>query len=247
MKQLDRIAAILEPRIDQALLARLLSHYWEIKYALFVSDWEECLARGGKFAEEMVRLVHHVIKGETLQKIQVSQYIDERAKGYNQEVRFLLQHIKLLYGHRSNRGGGHTSFDPQEMDAWMVTALADWAIAEVIRIFGAVSPTEAWEAVKTTTVRSYPLIEDFDGDKVVLNPNLSLREKICLLLYAEYPKPVEQERLRRWISSRRRDAGKTLSRMVTQSELYRKDGKIYLTAKGRAAAEDILRRRCGSP
>lgn len=242
MSSLDRLLAILSTNSDKELVARLLSHYTDLKAALFTGNWGTCLLAAGKLAEEVVRLLHLRATGELLERVEVSRYVKQRLADHTAENAFLLQHACLLYQHRSKRGGAHTSFDPQEMDAHLAGALASWILAELVRTVGSLSPSEAYEAVRAVTIRGYPLVEEVAGDRIVLESRLSLREKICLLLYHDYPHGLEQSELLRDTRAKSATFRKTLSLMERRSEIHRKDRKVYLTSQGRALAEGIIKK-----
>jgi hypothetical protein len=84
------------------------------------------------------------------------------------------------------------------MDAVAVLYMAKWLVAELVRVFHAVDTVTAVQVVDALVERELPVIWQVGGLKRVLQPKLSMKDKMLLLLYSE-PGPVPEERVISWI------------------------------------------------
>jgi hypothetical protein len=92
--------------------------------------------------------------------------------------------LPALYEVRNNRGVGHAGgdVDPNHMDSVFVLTSSNWVMAELVRVFHNVRVDEAQAIVDKLVERRMPLIWEGQGMRRVLDPKLSLRYHILLLL-----------------------------------------------------------------
>lgn len=235
------VKSALAATIPDPLLTSLLDHHGELKTALVTHDWEKCLVRSGKFAETVMKVIHYLRTGNIVKSISVQREIQdaERDTTASDEIRMTIpHHVRALYDHRSNRGGTHSSFDPNEMDSRAAVSMADWIIAELLRLYGQASPAEALAVVEALTRRRVPYVEEIDGELIPLKPDATVRQDIGLVLYKRYPSRVTQADLRRWISSAKANAiAVAVSRMKKAREVHVNGDGVVLTSRGLAAVE----------
>ena len=95
--------------------------------------------------------------------------------------------LPVLYEIRNNRGVGHVGgdVDPNHEDAEAVLSMANWIMAELVRIFHGVSLADAQVVVESIVSRRHPLIWSIEGVKRVLDATLSTKDQVLLLLYSE--------------------------------------------------------------
>ncbi len=107
--------------------------------------------------------------------------------------------LPALYEIRNNRNVGHVGgdVDPNHMDATAVVSMSSWIMGELVRVFHKVSVQEAQEIVDSLVERRIPLVWNIAGLKRVLDPNLSLKYQI-LLLISSSPTPVLIDDLFSW-------------------------------------------------
>jgi hypothetical protein len=237
----EEVKSALKAAIPAPLLAQLLDHHRELKRALLTRDWEKCLVRSGKLAETVMKLIHFLRTGKIVKAISVDKEIQEAEKDATipREVRITIpRHVRVLYEHRSNRGGTHTSFDPNEMDSGTAASVADWVIAELLRLYGQVSPDEAMHLVEGLIRRQVPYVEEIDGDLVPLAPATTVRQDVGLVLYKRHPTRVAQADLRKWLAGATPNAiAVTIHRMKKDREIHANQDGIVLTSRGLAAVE----------
>ena len=92
--------------------------------------------------------------------------------------------LPALYEIRNNRNVGHVGgeVDPDFMDSSIVVSIASWVLAELIRVIHNISTEEAQKLVESLTERRHPLVWKSEDKSRVLDPKLSLKVQILLLL-----------------------------------------------------------------
>ena len=236
-----QVKSALQGAIPETLVVPLLDHHRVLKTSLLLGDWERCLVRAGKLAEAVMRIVRHLRTGRTVSRIQVQNEIQAAEQDTNLPggLRIMIpRHVRVLYDHRSKRGGAHSSFDPNEMDSRVVGSIADWILAELLRLYGQASPGEAMKLVEGLTRRQVPYVEEIDGDLVPLRLSTAVRQDVGLILYKRYPERVKPADLREWIPGAKPNAvAMAISRMKKAREVHASGGGVVLTSKGLAAVE----------
>lgn len=199
---LDKIKAELAAHIDARIVDETLEHHNVLKTSFRLQDWEKCLVRGGKFSEAVMKAIHFLRTGQVTTQISVSSEIDEAGKRNDlpEPIRLLIPRaIKVLYDHRSKRGGAHGSFDPNVMDSTLVIAISDWVLSEFVRLYCVTDPDLAMKFAIGTSSKSIPIVERIEGDYIVLKKGASARQEIGLILYSRYPERTTRDQLRKWI------------------------------------------------
>lgn len=107
--------------------------------------------------------------------------------------------LPALYEIRNNRGVGHVGgdVDPNYMDAVAVLSMANWVMAELVRVLHRVSIHDAQALVNTLAERRTPLVWQGDAGKRVLDPKLPLKDQLLLLL-GSMPEAISTKDLQSW-------------------------------------------------
>ncbi len=207
-----------------------------MKRAFFTQDWEKSLVRGGKFGESVLKALHFIRTGVVIQTVSAENEINDIAKctSLPESIRLLVpRSIRVLYDHRSKRGGAHASFDPQQMDCSMAVSIADWTLAELVRVYCTENGDAATEFVRGVISRSLPYVEQIDGDFVTLETGLSARQEIGRILYARYPERTSTAELKKWVLGQSEaNIAVTLTNMRKERQIHSKDQGHLLTALG---------------
>ena len=109
----------------------------------------------------------------------------ERNSGIPRSFQILIPRLlPALYEIRNNRNVGHVGgdVDPDFMDSSAVVSISSWVLAELIRVFHGVSTTEAQAIVDSLAERRHPLVWNSGELRRVLNPSISLKDQILLLI-----------------------------------------------------------------
>jgi len=193
---LDRIKAELAGHIDVRIVDEILEHHNVAKTSFRLQDWEKCLVRGGKLGEAVMKAIHFIRIGKVTKQISIESEIGEVAKRSDlpEPIRLLIPRaIRVLYDHRSKRGGAHGSFAPNAMDCSLVVAISDWVLSELVRLYCITDPNLAMKFAIGTSSKFIPIVERIEGDYIVLKKRTSARQEIGLILYSRYPERTTRD------------------------------------------------------
>jgi hypothetical protein len=149
-----------------------------------------------------------------------------------------------IYEIRNNRGVGHVGgdVDPNHMDATFVLAAAKWIVADLVRAFHDLETVVASQIVEALVQREVPLIWEVDGQKKVLDPTLTTRDKTLLLLYA-HSTALPAEMVARWTQYKNlsRFREKIVAELSADALVhYGSDDRIHLSPSGVAYVEQYV-------
>lgn len=243
---LDEIKTELATHIESDILDQIFEHYTTLKTSLRLQDWEKCLVRVGKFSEVVMKAIHFIRTGKATEQISIDTEINEVSKrgDLSESIRLLIPRaVRVLYDHRSRRGGAHSSFDPNAMDCAVVVPIADWIVSELVRLYCTAEPDRAMKFVIGITTKSIPIVERIDEDYVVLRKGALARQEIGFILYSRYPERTTTAQLRKWIPNH---SGANLSLSLANMRKAKlvhcnSDGYILTTAGIRAVEEEMLK------
>jgi hypothetical protein len=240
--------------IPGGLRTPLISSYIEIVRNYAESRFEPAELNGGKLCE----VVYTIIDGATVgvfpavpQKpanlVDACRAIEQRpanpARVGDRSLRILIPRLlPYLYEIRNNRGVGHVGGDvnPNYSDATAVLSCAKWIMAELVRIFHAVSLEEAQVAIDALVEKKHPIIWEMDGVKRVLDPNLNAYDQVLLLLYSSNDW-ITDGILRDWIEYKNvtnfRDKILTPLHRERAVEYESDNGRVRITPRGNKDVE----------
>jgi len=196
--------------IPIGLRRELVKCFLEIERNYRERRWEPAELNGGKFCEVVYTILKGYIDGsyptaasKPSNMLDSCQALGRSPRGsFPQSVRLYIPRLLIfLYDIRNQRGVGHVgSIDPNYMDATIVLHSAQWAMAELVRVFHNVDHQTATEAISALIERKIPIIWEVDGAKRVLQTRkkFSYKQKTLLLLYST-SSFVAEETLVTWV------------------------------------------------
>lgn len=231
---------------DAKLAKDIAESYNGISAAYFAGNPVGLLHHLGVFVEGIFRVAEHMIFGAHTplsKKIDIDEIAEKLQKTQGAEgIRIHVARLsRVAYDFRSRKKSVHlTSVDPQLIDSHLLFEITTWTLIEVMKESG-LSDAEA--TVKLLATRKTPLVEGVDGILRTTKSELSVPERILLLLYAQ-PTGFSEEQLfastRTRVSSialLRRDLGRLEKRDCVHK---RRDGMWVLFGKGRTLAEGLF-------
>jgi len=181
--------------IPSGLRAPLIDEFNKLVRHFREGRWEPAELNGGKLCE----IVYTILHGHTLGVFASSpakprSMLDacrdlEKCTAFPRSVRIQIPRMLIaLYEIRNNRNVGHVGadVDPSHMDASVVLAMAQWTMAELVRVFHSVSTDEATAIVHGLIERTTPLLWNVGNVTRVLNNSLSAKEKTLALLHSSF-------------------------------------------------------------
>lgn len=198
---------------DQALISLpdglrkpLLHEFNSVVNNYLENRWSPSELSGGRFCEVVYTILDGYATGSYASSPnKPSNFVNacrqlENRTGVPRSFQILIPRLlPALYEIRNNRGVGHVGgeVDPNFMDATAVVSMASWVVAELIRVLHGVSTSEAQQLVNHLVERRIPLIWKSDDVRRVLDPKLSLKDQILILL-ASSPNKVLADELIKW-------------------------------------------------
>lgn len=235
--------------LPEAIADRLESEFSMLQDRFARRDWGPAQLNGGRFAEAVLRLLEWKTNGQYTplgQQVNRSRILDG-ARGdvsLPESYRFQIPSlVDLLLDFRNKRDVAHLGGDilVNEMDSHLVMRLAAWALAEIVRIETAVVPEDAQSIIDRLSRRRIPLLEEIDGQLVVLNPDFSARERALVLLYQTYPDPWDIGVLRDAVKYSHSSKFKALiAREAKSVTVEMRGSQVFLTQRGVAWVEQHL-------
>lgn len=247
------IAKISSKSINVSLLDKQLEIYKKIKESFWLGKDEECIEKVGKFVEITIRILEHITSGsftpieddlkvsETLKKFETLP-----KQNFPESIRIIIPRVLYsLYIFRSKRGGVHIKeVNPNHIDATYVISACDWVMAELIRLYHTNEEKEIQKIINSIVDRKVPILEEFGEDIKILDPSLSVPDKILITLYKKHPNPVSTDELKKWIKTKSSTHINTaLKRLDDNGFIYRKNKENTITIKGIAYVEDKFKEK----
>jgi hypothetical protein len=179
---------------------RIIQHYLEKR-------WTSSELSGGKFCEIVYTILDGYAKGFYENKPLKPPNFVEACRRLENNINvprsfqiLIPRMLPALYEIRNNRSVGHVGgdVDSNPMDANAVVAISSWILGELVRIYHNISIIEAQKIVNYITNRKIPLVWETNAIKRVLNPSLSLKDQILLLIGSNSSK-TKTDDLLKWI------------------------------------------------
>lgn len=198
--------------IPDGLKNPLLQSYADIARNYAERRWEPSELNGGKFSEVAYSIVKGSLDGNFPSKTSKPKDMVKSCRDLemlpadsnrigDRSLRILIPRLlQGLYEIRNNRNVGHLGgdVDPNFMDATAVFSMANWILAELVRIFHSISTQEAQEIVDGLVERKHPLVWEVENVRRILDPEMNKKDQTLLLLYSK-PAWVPEKELVQWV------------------------------------------------
>ena len=173
---------------------RLVKDYRDLKDAYVKRQYDSSGLRAGRFSETMLRMLQHQLTGTHIPfGTRIQNFIDEcgkleklpQATGHESLRVVMPRALAFMYTIRSKRGIGHVGgdIDAHQIDAVTVARIADWCMAELVRVVHVLPLEEAQRLLDAISARELPQVWRVLGKRRVLDGSRDYREQTLLLLY----------------------------------------------------------------
>jgi hypothetical protein len=238
--------------IPGALRDPLLEEHRSITQNYFEHRWTPAELSGGRFCEIVYTILHgHSTgvyaagPGKPPDFVSACRTLEKNTHVPRSFQILIPRLLPLLYEVRNNRGVGHVGgdVDSNHMDATAVLSMANWVMAELVRVFHGLTVGEAQAVVDALVERRIPVVWSTGNVKRVLEPSLELGDQIVVLLAASSG-PVGLEALRAWVEYDNTTYFRKLLRKMHASreiEFTAETQMLELLPPGSRRAEAVLR------
>jgi hypothetical protein len=249
------VEAVLKSEFISKHVDAAIGHFRASVEAFEREDWEEAIAKGGKFVEAVLKALW-LKSGKTLppaRQFKVGAVITGLRQlplgTLDDNIRVTVPRAcEFLYDLASNRGARHDpdEVDPNEMDATAAVSNLSWILAELVRYAGkgTSSFAEISDLISSLVERKFPLMETIDGRTYFHLKNRSAREIGLLLLSSVHPGRLSGDELvdsimRHGFTRKNAQIAITRLRKVVDSD---PSGRLRLLRPGLMEAEQIMSR-----
>jgi hypothetical protein len=200
-------ASVALASIPQGLRDPLIEEYQHITQSYMERKWLPSELSGGRLCEIVYTVIDGFGQGAYASSpAKPADFVSacralEKNKNVPRSFQILIPRLlPALYEIRNNRGVGHVGgdVDPNHMDSTAVLALANWIMAELVRVFHNMTTDEAQKVVDVLAERRLPLVWQIGDVKRVLDPSIPLKDQI-LLLSCSSPTQILVADLHSWI------------------------------------------------
>lgn len=241
-QSLDKLRAALIVKFPPNKVDEILYHYNVLRREARLDHWEACLVNGGKFVEAVLKCFHYLSTGNEVTSVKAEEEIRriENAVHLSDFERMTIPRaLRLIYEFRNKRGGAHnSSFDPIKTDCALIVAVSNWVMEELTRLYLTNDASAAQALVESLLIKDIPLVEEMDGDRLVLRSGLSARIQLEILLYREFPARCTFKDLTHWVHDHSVENIRVTLRTMKQKNLvHEKETGWKLTTSGVHEAE----------
>ena len=248
---LDKLVKALSTKFPPKKVEEILHHYSILRRAARLDQYEICLINGGKFVEAILKCLNFLRTGNDADTVNVANTIRQLESDANldsSEKTTIPRTLQAIYEFRNKRGGAHNfSFEPTKMDCVFVLAASNWVMEDLTRLYLTNDPEAAQALVKNLLVKDIPLIEEIDGDFLVLKPEISARVQLQIILYHHYPDRSLTKDLILWLHNHTAENIRTTLRNMKQKNLVHEneDGWTLTETGIREAEVEIAKMQSG--
>lgn len=234
------------------LVTEVIEAFTEAKRRYYRGDLRPSEIEGGRFSEAVFRVLQWTTSGiftplgKTLPSVPTLLTTLEKAKGPDSVRLHVPRTLRLIYDVRNTRDAAHLAdgIDPNTQDASLVIRNMEWVLAELVRLFHSVSPTEAASIISDLVSKDVPMIQMF-GDFPRVLRRLRASDHMLVLLYWRGAAGATLGQLRAWARpTMASNLGRTLKALDQRDFVHVQDGRYMLTKLGE---RDVERRRLLEP
>ena len=233
----------------------MLDEYDELIRRFDLGDFRPSELNGARFAEAAFRVCQQVCNGNhtpigtTLPRIdELIRKLEQTPKGSVDDT-FRLhipRTLRLTYDLRNKRDVAHlgAGISPNLVDASLVLGCANWVTAEIVRVSHQCDIPTAQAIVDNLAQRRTSLIWTEDDIVRVLNPTLSYREQVLLILHHLQPEWVADTKLFDWVEYSKISAFRknVLKRLHDEALIHYRDGEAKILPPGNKFVESEIER-----
>lgn len=240
--------------IPSKLCEDLVGFYQEIMHEVLTSNLGKSTV--GKFVETIVQIFQSLDQCRAGYEMRInnvdselsSTYESRTLSGIPDDSRLAIGRIaRAMYCLRNKRSIAHkNALDPNLVDLTVVLQCAKWILAELVRLATNSPSQQAKDIIEDLQRPLLPLVEEVLGKQVVLDPNLTTKQEVLIILLHNYGSgPISRKELGKATDRRSSSAvSDALTALKKQRlvESTNSDG-IILTRLGLSEVERLIRSR----
>ena len=233
------------------LVNSLLESYEELAGNFVRGKLRPSQVEGGRFCEAVIRMLQHETTGNYTPigtplnlDLEIETLKNLPKAAHDESIRLHIPRtVRVIYDVRSKRDAAHLgNVNSNMMDATLVLNCCKWILAELFRTKFQIPIEEAQQIINNLVEKEIPVIQDFAGFPVILNPQMSAGERILILLYNRGNEGTTRQELAAWLPPKmQKQLTGNLSRLQhDRSFIHRDKIQIYITRAGEKFVEDNI-------
>lgn len=236
--------------IPSELAGNLENEFKKIIEHFRLGEWDDLEVDGGRFAEAALRYLELKTTGKftpvdgrskpnrkmTVNTVRQDKRLPASLRAQVPDM------VELIMDFRNNRNSAHLgSIDPGKIDGAMVAQLSGWVLAEIVRLESGLSDFEIQGILDDLAERPIAIVYEIDGQPIVLDPTMSARNVVLVLLDRQKSAPNTAE-LFKWTGYRNASLWRknVIGKLVKDKCIFTKDDKVYILPPGIKEAEKVL-------
>jgi hypothetical protein len=235
-------------RYPPGLVDALLEAYTTAKAAALVDDLHKVESYFGQFCEAAIRICRHAVTGShtpigdstfSVEKEITATMGGLKGRDEDEWLRLLIPPtVRAMYNIRNRRGVDHLSrIKPNHIDARVLTAQADWILAELTRLATTHDFVQAQALIDALVDRQLPLIEMINGEWKLLQTDLPLEDAILLASY--HDDKLVQVDIVGIVRKTQGTVSTAITKLDKEGYLHKSGRTITITSKGRNRVETL--------
>lgn len=234
-----QVSSSLSSHYPNALIQKLIQTFEEMRTNYYLGKLRINEVEGGRFCEAAFRMLEFDRTGvytslatqiNTQTIIQAMSQLP--ANSLPDSLRLHIPRmLRVVYDIRNNRDAGHLAdgISANEQDASVVVSCCSWVLSEFLRLHHNMTADETYIIIEDLVERRAPSIQEFGTFLKTLKPNLSVSNRILLLLYKRGKEGASFDELFAWLHHNKPGNLKTaLKRLEISDDLLHFDGDKYL-------------------
>lgn len=231
--------------VPSELVDEVLTAFAEAKRRFYRDDLRPSEIEGGRFSEAVFRVLQWATVnayepiGRTLPSVDKMITTLENARAAESIRLHIPRTLRLIYDVRNKRDVAHLGdgIDPNQQDATLVVHNMEWVLAELVRLFHNVSPTEAHGMIADLVSKDVPLVQVFSGFPRILK-QLTASDHFLVLLYWRGSEGATLAELSSWArTAMRSNLRRTLSQLDAKDLIHLQSDRYVLTHLGERSVE----------
>ncbi len=228
------------PSLPTVLVNALEEEFRKLHQQYLLGRWESSQLDGGRFGEIVFRILEfkdartYTPLSSHINRETIVHILENNTSLYYSLRLTIPKLAALIMDFRNNRNVAHVGeVTVNAMDSSFVVHASNWIMAELVRTEAHLSPEEAQNEILKIIERKIPLIEEIGGRLRVLDPRLTVKNRILVFVYQKYPTATSEGNLRKWVEEANRSRfRKYLINLHNESLIDFHDGMVTITKRG---------------
>jgi hypothetical protein len=244
---ISSIQETLKTSFPEELVSDLMRSYTDVRDNFRKENYTETICKSGRFSENIFRILHYLSTNEVVQEVKdmkkIEQLIQDN-KQLSESIRLIIPRVarSIIYTLRSKRDAVHVKEQVVTyMDATLNMTSVNWILSELLREFSSMREEDIVRIIHELMKHNYPLIQRFEGEKVVVK-NLGAESELLLVLLDSGQEGLTRKEIGKIIKNFSPSTiSNLLKKLLKSRKIYQSDsGRYFITDPGEKEISNTL-------